>query len=284
MQEYLRALKYIKENGKKSSNRTGIDTYRVFGTQHFYDLSLGFPATTTKTLAWKVLVAELIWFLRGATNVFELSEIAYNDPDIPNIWTANYENQARALGYDEGYLGPIYGSQWRDFNAEGIDQIFNLIKDIKNNPESRRLIVTAWNPARISEMALPPCHCFTQFNVSEGKLDCLMYQRSADMFLGVPFNIASYSLLTHIIAAITDLEVGTFVHTIGDAHIYENHMEQVDLQLTREPYPLPKLKINVDLKALYTMYGPSMFNMLQVSDFVLEDYQHHPAIKAVMAV
>lgn len=286
MKQYLKDLRYILEEGETKSDRTGVGTVSVFGMQSKYDISYQFPAMTTKKLAWKSVVGELLWFLRGSTNVFELSEIIFNDPGKPNIWTANYNNQAKTLGYDNGYLGPIYGAQWRNYNSEGLDQLHWLIEEIKHNPDSRRLILTAWNPIQLKEMTLPPCHCFAQFNVINGYLDCMLYQRSGDMFLGVPFNIASYSLLTYIIAGITGLKPGIFIHTIGDAHIYTNHLDQVSEQLLREDRikESPTLEINVNLEELYNTYGMSMFNVLEVDDFRLKNYDPLPAIKAPMAV
>ena len=286
MKQYLDALEHILNNGEDVSDRTGVGTRSVFGYQMRFNLRDGFPAVTTKRLAWRSVVGELLWFLEGSTDERRLAEITYSKPrdELTNkttIWTANADNQGAALGYrNDGLvkeLGPVYGSQWRDFNDEGFDQIRKIIHQLKNEPDSRRIILSAWNPNQLEDMTLPPCHTLAQFRVMNGKLSCQLYQRSADMFLGVPFNIASYALLTHMLAHICDLEVGDFVHTIGDAHIYQNHMEQVNQQLEREPHDLPQLALPVfcDLETLLRC---------RASDFVLCDYDPMPSIKAPMAV
>ena len=284
MKQYLDALQYILDNGEDVSDRTGTGTRSVFGYQMRFNLQEGFPAVTTKKLAWRSVVSELLWFLEGSTNERRLDEIHYGKSKTQligknTIWTANADAQGVALGHYNTEinkeLGPVYGKQWRDFN--GVDQIANIIDQIKNAPDSRRIILSAWNASQIDEMALPPCHTMAQFRVMNGKLSCQLYQRSADMFLGVPFNIASYSLLTHIFAHICGLEVGDFVHTIGDAHIYQNHMEQVNQQLEREPHDLPQLALPVfcDLETLLRC---------RATDFVLCNYDPMPSIKAPMAV
>ena len=247
-----------------------------------FDLQVGFPAVTTKKLAWKSVVSELLWMLEGSTDERRLAEIHYGtrDPNKTTIWTANLP--LRTPVFESEYadthrsLGPIYGAQWRDFN--GVDQIQNLIQNLKDDPFSRRHIISAWNPADLDKMALPPCHLLAQFSVSnENRLSCQMYQRSADMGLGVPFNIASYSLLTHILAQITGYDVGKFIHVIGDAHIYENHIEQINLQLERIPYEFPTIKLpNFD--------SLDQVLALNVSDFQLIDYKYHPSLKMEMAV
>lgn len=284
MKQYLDALQYILDNGEDVSDRTGTGTRSVFGYQMRFNLQEGFPAVTTKKLAWRSVVSELLWFLEGSTNERRLAEIHYGKSktqliDKNTIWTANADAQGVALGHYNTEinkeLGPVYGKQWRDFN--GVDQIANIIDQIKNNPDSRRIILSAWNASQIDKMALPPCHTMAQFRVMNGKLSCQLYQRSADMFLGVPFNIASYSLLTHIFAHICDIEVGDFVHTIGDAHIYSNHIEQVKEQLQREPDLLPAIAMPVfcDLETL---------SRCKPIDFSLVNYSPMPSIKAPMAV
>jgi thymidylate synthase len=292
MQQYHEALQYILDNGEDVSDRTGIGTRSVFGYQMRFDLQKGFPAVTTKKLAWRSVVGELLWFLEGDTDERRLAEITFEKDrtelfDKTTIWTANADAQGVALGYVNTpmmkNLGPVYGAQWRSFNRlnerelDGVDQVVWLLDEIKNNPDSRRLILSAWNPNQIGKMALPPCHTLAQFRVLNGRLSCQMYQRSADMFLGVPFNIASYSLLTHMFAQICGLKVGEFVHTIGDAHIYSNHMEQVKEQIAREPRALPKLQM------------PNFKNLDEVleskpSDYVLVGYNPMDSIKAPMAV
>lgn len=264
MKQYLDLCKHVLENGVKKEDRTGTGTISTFGYQMRFNLQEGFPLITTKKLHTKSIIHELLWFLKGDTNIKYLQE---NGVRIWNEWAD-----------ENGELGPVYGHQWRSWPAHdgtSIDQISNVIHQIKNNPDSRRLIVSAWNVADVDNMALPPCHCFFQFYVAEGKLSCQLYQRSADVFLGVPFNIASYALLVYMLAQVTDLEVGEFVHTFGDVHIYLNHLEQVKEQLQREPRPLPVLKINKDVK--------SIFNFT-FDDFSIENYHPHPHIKGVVSV
>ena len=262
MKQYLDVLKDIMENGQDANNRTGIYARKVFGRQMRFNLSEGFPLVTTKKTYLRAIIHELIWLLSGNTNIKYLHD---NNVTIWDEWAD-----------ENGDLGPVYGHQWRNFNSQGIDQIKDVIERIKKNPQDRRLIVTAWNPAQIEEMALPPCHCFFQFDVTpDGKLNCMLYQRSCDMFLGVPFNIASYSLLTMMIAQVCGLKPGEFVHTLGNAHIYSNHFDQVNLQLSREPYPLPKMKINPEVKNI---------DNFKYEDFELVDYQCHPTIKGDVAV
>ena len=259
MKQYLEILRDVLENGQDADNRTGVYARKVFGRQMRFDLSKGFPLVTTKKTFFRGIVHELIWLLSGDTNIKYLQD---NNVHIWDEWAD-----------ENGNLGPVYGHQWRNFNSQGYDQIRDIIERIKKNPQDRRIIVSAWNPAQIEQMALPPCHCFFQFDVTpDGKLNCMLYQRSCDMFLGVPFNIASYSLLTMMIAQVCGLEPGEFVHTLGNAHIYSNHFEQVKLQLTREPLPLPKVRINPEVK--------------DIDDFKFEliDYQSHPAIKGEVAV
>ena len=272
------------DNGDDREDRTGTGTRSIFGGQMRYDLSRGFPAVTTKRLAWKAVVGELLWFLEGSTDERRLAEITYGEDrddlyERSTIWTANADEQGVALGYRNDYmqkeLGPVYGSQWRSFG--GFDQIAEIIRQIKEEPDSRRIILSAWNPPEIERMALPPCHTLSQFYVNKGKLSCQMYQRSADMFLGVPFNIASYSLLTHILAKITGLQVGDFVHTVGDVHIYNTHYEAVSEQLKRTPQKLPSLRMP-PFTSLEEVLD------LDVSDFQLEGYKPMSAIKAMMAV
>jgi len=280
-EQYLDLMHYVLTQGTDVSNRTGVGTRSVFGAQIHHDLSDGFPAVTTKRLAWKAVVAELLWFLEGSTDERRLCEIQHGtrDPRKTTIWTANADNQGAALGYENNnsvkLLGPVYGHQWRNFN--GIDQIEWVINEIKTNPQSRRLIVSAWNPVDIPEMALPPCHTMFQFNVQNGYLNCQLYQRSADLFLGTPFNIASYSLLTHMIAQICDLRPGTFVYTLGDSHIYHNHFEAVNTQLDRMPHDLPTLVMPA-FSTLSELLGT------KPSDYVLDGYNPLPVIKAPMAV
>jgi len=292
MKTYLKALADVLSSGEEKTDRTGTGTKSIFGYQMRFDLTKGFPAVTTKRLAWKSVVGELLWFLEGSMNERRLAEITYGKDrseltEKRTIWTDNAENQGKELGYSDGMLGPVYGFQWRNFGGEiynsaphlkGTDQIEWLINEIKTNPDSRRLILSAWNPNQIDKMALPPCHTLAQFYVSNGKLSCQMYQRSADLFLGVPFNIASYSLLTHIIAKITNLEVQDFVLTVGDAHIYTTHYEAVNTQLQRTPQELPTLNIIKDFSSLEEVLG------LDVSDFQLDNYNPLSAIKAEMAI
>ncbi len=264
MQQYLDLLRHVMENGVDRMDRTGTGTRGVFGHQMRFDLSEGFPMVTTKKLHKKSIVHELIWFLAGDTNIAYLKE---NGVRIWDEWAD-----------ENGDLGPVYGKQWRRWEGpEGkvIDQVKNVVEAIKNNPYSRRHIVSAWNPADVDDMALPPCHCLFQFHVADGKLSCQLYQRSADIFLGVPFNIASYALLVHMMAQVCDLDVGDFVHTFGDAHIYSNHFEQVELQLSREPMPLPRLKLNKDVKAI---------DGFTYEDVKIFGYKAHPHIAGKVAV
>lgn len=264
MQTYLNLLSHVLENGADRDDRTGTGTRGVFGYQMRFDLQKGFPLLTTKKLHLKSIIHELLWFLMGETNIAYLKE---NGVRIWDEWAD-----------ENGDLGPVYGSQWRSWPAgdgETIDQVERLIEGIRNNPNSRRHIVSAWNPAEIEHMALPPCHCLFQFFVADGKLSCQLYQRSADIFLGVPFNIASYALLTHMVAQVTGLEVGEFVHTFGDAHIYHNHFDQARLQLTRAPKPLPVLVMNKERTSIFDF---------QFDDFSFDGYEAHPSIKAPIAV
>lgn len=304
MKTYQDLISKVMSEGVWSNNRTGIKTISVFGTQSRYDLRKGFPATTTKRLAWKPMVGELLWFLEGGTNERRLAELTYGKPrdelkDKTTIWTANADAQGVALGYRnndlEKNLGPVYGSQWRDWNGESlVDQIQNVVNRIKTNPDCRRIILTAWNPGKINEMALPPCHCFAQFRVINGELHCNMYQRSADIGLGVPFNIASYSLLVHLIARECGLGVGEFVHTIGDAHIYENHIEPLTQLLKHDPFALPTLEIdddftlapvlNPDHKARPYSHNDTIFPLDSVNKIRLVGYECYPTLKMEMAV
>ena len=280
-EDYLDLMHYVMTEGIDVEDRTGVGTRSIFGAQYHHDLSEGFPAITTKRLAWKAVVSELLWFLEGSTDERRLCEIQHGtrDPSKKTIWTANADNQGVALGYENSdqvkELGPVYGRQWRDF--DGVDQIQWVIDEIKTNPNSRRLIVSAWHPVDIVLMALPPCHMMFQFNVQNGMLNCQMYQRSADLFLGAPFNIASYSLLTHMIAQICDLTPGTFIYTLGDAHVYHNHFDAINMQLDREPRDLPTLRM-----PKFT----TLDELLETkpSDYVLEGYDPLPSIKAPMAV
>ena len=276
MKNYLDALKYCYENGDFVKSRAG-NVKKAFGYQMRYDLEEGFPAVTTKKLAWKAVVSELLWFLEGSNDERRLAEILYDDKrenleDKKTIWTQNAEaDYWKDKSKFIGDVGKIYGVQWRNFN--GVDQIQELIEGLKKNPNSRRHILTAWNPSEINEMSLPPCHAFSQFFVSNNKLSCQLYQRSCDMFLGVPFNIASYSLLIHIIAEECKLGVGNFIHSLGDFHIYEEHFDQVKIQLTREPKQLPTLK-----------FLPKKINDYKTKDFELHNYEPHPKIVAPMNV
>lgn len=280
MNNYLDLMRHVLTHGVDKTDRTGTGTRSVFGYQMRFDLQKGFPILTTKRVHFKSVAVELLWFLKGDTNVQYLKD---NGVSIWNEW-ATAEQCAR-FGRNEGDLGAVYGHQWRNFGAtknpdgtyqkDGFDQISWLINEIKTNPDSRRLIVSGWNPPEAGQVALPPCHTMFQFYVANGKLSCQLYQRSADIFLGVPFNIASYALLTHLIAQVTGLEVGEFVWTGGDSHLYSNHFEQTALQLSREPLPLPRLKINPTIKDIFAF---------EYADLELENYQHHPAIKAVVAV
>jgi thymidylate synthase len=264
MRQYHDLLQHILHTGVQKNDRTGTGTISTFGYQMRFDLQEGFPLVTTKKVHLKSIIHELLWFLKGTTNIAYLKE---NGVSIWDEWAD-----------EAGDLGPVYGKQWRSWEgADGveIDQIKDLIQQIKSNPDSRRLIVSAWNVADLSKMALMPCHTLFQFYVAEGKLSCQLYQRSADVFLGVPFNIASYALLTMMIAQVCDLAYGDFIHTFGDVHIYNNHLEQVKLQLSREPYPLPTMKLNPEVKDIFGF---------RYEDFTLENYVAHPAIKAPVAV
>ena len=287
---YLNALKQILEDGEDRPDRTGVGTKSVFGLQMRFDLTQGFPAVTTKKLAWRACVSELLWFIEGSGDENRLKEILHGDrySEKKTIWTdnakADYWTKKR-LQRHPGDLGRVYGVQWRRWRAplvrinkvvlQNCDQLLSLIEGIKSDPYSRRHIITAWNPGELELMALPPCHMMSQFYVNNGKLSCQMYQRSADMFLGVPFNIASYALFTHMIAQVCNLEVGELIITIGDAHIYSNHIEQVNEQLKRKPLPLPTLKLNPEIEVI------TDFDM---KDVELVDYQSHDAIAAPMAV
>lgn len=264
MQQYHDLLRHILENGVHKSDRTGTGTQSVFGYQMRFDLQQGFPLVTTKKVHLKSIIHELLWFLQGATNIAYLKEHGVR------IW----DEWADA----EGELGPVYGKQWRSWegaNGKVVDQVAELVQQIKANPDSRRLIISAWNVADLPQMALMPCHALFQFYVANGRLSCQLYQRSADVFLGVPFNIASYALLTLMIAQVCGLQPGEFIHTFGDVHIYSNHREQVQLQLSREPYPLPTMRLNPEVKDIFGF---------RFDDFTLENYQSHPAIKAPVAV
>jgi thymidylate synthase len=274
MRQYLELLQDVLDFGVEKQDRTGTGTISLFGYQMRFDLNDGFPVLTTKKLHLRSIIHELLWFLQGDTNIKYLNE---NRVTIWDEWAD-----------ENGELGPIYGSQWRNWNGDGIDQISDVLNLIKTNPDSRRMIVAAWNPSVLpvsgksfaenvaeGRAALPPCHAFFQFYVVDGKLSCQMYQRSCDIFLGVPFNIASYALLTLMMAQVTDLEPGEFVHTLGDAHIYLNHLEQVKLQLTRQPYPLPEMKINPEVKSIFDF---------KFEDFELVNYKSHPHIKGEISV
>jgi thymidylate synthase len=264
MQQYLNLLKHIKETGVDKSDRTGTGTRSVFGYQMRFDLNEGFPLVTTKKTHLKSIIYELLWFLKGDTNINYLKE---HNVKIWDEWAD-----------ENGNLGPVYGKQWRSWEGTDgavVDQISDLIKQIKTNPDSRRLIVSAWNVAELPKMKLMPCHCLFQFYVADRKLSCQLYQRSADVFLGVPFNIASYALLTMMIAQVCDLGLGDFVHSFGDVHLYNNHFEQAELQLTRTPFPLPQMAINPAVKNIFDF---------QFEDFELLNYHSHPAIKAPVAV
>jgi thymidylate synthase len=264
MKQYLDLLQHILENGEKREDRTGTGTISVFGHQMRFSLEQGFPLITTKKVHLRSIIYELLWFLRGETNIKYLVD---NQVSIWNEWAD-----------EQGELGPVYGKQWRSFpstDGKSIDQISWVIDEIKRNPTSRRLIVSAWNPGELDKMALPPCHLLFQFYVSDGKLSCQLYQRSADTFLGVPFNIASYALLTHMVAQVTGLGVGDFVHTLGDAHIYLNHLEQVKEQLKRKPFPLPKIKLNPEISSIFDF---------KYEDISIINYEAHPHIKGEVSV
>ena len=274
MKQYLDLVQHVLENGNQKGDRTGTGTKSVFGYQMRFDLAEGFPMVTTKKLHLKSIIHELLWFLKGDTNIKYLQE---NGVRIWDAWAD-----------EKGNLGPVYGHQWRNWNSEEIDQIADLIKELKTNPNSRRMLVSAWNPSVLpdtsksfsenvanNKAALPPCHAFFQFYVSDGKLSCQLYQRSADVFLGVPFNIASYALFTMMIAQVCDLEVGEFIHTFGDAHIYNNHFEQLELQLSRKPKSLPKMILNPAIKDIFGF---------TYDDFTLENYEPHDSIKGSVAV
>lgn len=293
MQQYLDLLKQIKETGTDKGDRTGTGTRSLFGAQMRFDLNAGFPLLTTKKVFLKGIIHELLWFLAGDTNIKYLVD---NDVHIWDAWP--YADYKKKMGVDDshllsqeefiqkikedqdfatkwGDLGPVYGYQWRNFNSQGIDQIQNVIDTLKKNPNSRRILVVTYNPVQADSMMLPPCHALFQFYVANNKLSCQMYQRSADVFLGVPFNIASYALLTMMIAQVVDLELGDFVHTFGDVHIYQNHFEQVDKQLARQPRALPQMKINPEIKDIFAF---------KYEDFNLENYDPYPGIKAPIAV
>ena len=264
MKQYLDLMRHVYENGNIKEDRTGTGTKSVFGYQSRYNLADGFPLVTTKKCHLSSIIHELLWFLQGDTNIKYLKE---NGVRIWDEWAD-----------EEGNLGPVYGSQWRSWptpDGKHIDQITQIVDQIKNTPDSRRLIVSAWNVAEIENMALPPCHAFFQFYVANGKLSCQLYQRSADIFLGVPFNIASYALLTIMIAQVCKLELGDFVHTLGDAHLYSNHMEQAELQLSRDTFPLPTMQINPNIDSIFDF---------EFADFELQNYQAHPHIKGKVAV
>lgn len=290
MKQYLDLCRRILNEGSFKGDRTGTGTYSVFGHQMRFDLNEGFPLLTTKKVFLKGIIHELLWFISGSTNIKYLVD---NDVKIWNEWpyeiykkSSEYNNETleefvlKIKESDEfaakwGELGPVYGKQWRDFNGAGVDQLANLIEQIKSNPNSRRLIICAWNPCEVDQMALPPCHSFMQFYVIDNKLSCQLYQRSGDVFLGIPFNIASYALFTMMIAQVCGLGVGDFVHTIGDAHIYSNHVDQVNLQLTRDVRELPSMKINPDVKSIFDF---------KYEDFELVNYNPHKAIKGKVAV
>ncbi|MGM0882743.1 MAG: thymidylate synthase [Bacillota bacterium] len=313
-QSYLQLLKYVLENGTKKDDRTGTGTISTFGYQMRFDLNEGFPLITTKRVPFRLIASELIWFIQGDTNIRYLLQhnnniwnewafkrwvesAAYTGPDMTNFGLRSQTDAAFQSAYEEqmelfkqrilndelfaaeyGELGDVYGKQWRQWKTsqgESIDQLKDVIDTIKRNPDSRRLIVSAWNPEDVPGMALPPCHTMFQFYVTNGKLSCQLYQRSADIFLGIPFNIASYALLTHMVAHECGLEAGEFIHTLGDAHIYTNHMDQIKVQLSREPKPLPQLKINPDKKSIFDF---------DVADLAIEHYEPHPTIKAPVAV
>ncbi|MEI6121062.1 MAG: thymidylate synthase [Opitutae bacterium] len=281
MKAYLDLLRHVRQTGEVRKDRTGVGTLGIFGAQLRFDLAQGFPLVTTKKVHTKSIIQELLWFLAGRTDNAWLTERGVT---IWNEWAT--AEQCAKFGRGEGELGPVYGHQWRNFgatkkadgtyNSDGVDQIKLLIEQLKKNPASRRHLITGWNPLEADKVALPPCHTLYQFHVStDNRLSCQLYQRSADLFLGVPFNIASYSLLTHMIAQVTGLKPGHFVHTFGDAHIYSNHLEQVDLQCSREPRPLPRLILNPEIKDLFDF---------KYEDITIEGYDPHPGIKAPVAI
>lgn len=280
MQQYLDLLSHVLDHGAPKSDRTGTGTLSVFGYQARYNLREGFPLLTTKKMHTRSIIHELLWFLMGSTDTAYLQE---NGVTIWDEWAT--PEQCARFGRPPGELGPVYGHQWRNFGAfehpngnfdlDGVDQIRDVVRNIKENPHSRRLIVTGWNPKEVDAVALPPCHTLFQFYVNNGELSCQLYQRSADIFLGVPFNIASYSLLTHMIAQVTNLKVGDFVHTIGDAHLYINHIDQAKEQLSRDPRPLPQLKLNPEVTSIFDF---------RFDDFEILNYDPHPRIKAPIAV
>jgi thymidylate synthase len=293
MKQYLDLCRKILTDGSYKDDRTGTGTYSLFGYQMRFNLAEGFPLLTTKKVFLRGIIHELLWFIAGDTNIKYLVD---NNVHIWDDWAyktykeskdykgetmKEFADKIKSLDKDDefvktyGDLHKVYGYQWRNFNGSGVDQLANLIEQIKTNPNSRRLIITAWNPIEVDEMALPPCHSFMQFYVKDGKLSCQLYQRSADTFLGVPFNIASYALFTMMIAQVCGLEVGDFVHTFGDVHIYSNHLDQINLQLSREPRPLPKMKINPEVKSIFDF---------KIDDFTLEGYDPYPAIKGAVAV
>jgi len=264
MQQYLSMMRHVRDHGARKEDRTGTGTLSVFGYQMRFDLSQGFPLVTTKKLHLRSIIHELLWFLQGGSNIAYLNE---NGVTIWDEWAD-----------DDGNLGPVYGVQWRSWptpDGRKIDQVAQIMDQLKNNPDSRRIILSAWNVAEIDNMALPPCHCLFQFYVADGKLSCQLYQRSADIFLGVPFNIASYALLTQMVAQVSGLEPGDFVHTLGDAHLYLNHIDQARQQLTRAPRPLPRMDINAQVHSLFDFV---------YDDFSLAGYEPHPHIKAAVAV
>ena len=264
MKQYLDLMRHVREHGVRKGDRTGTGTLSVFGYQMRFDLREGFPVVTTKSIHMRSVIHELLWFLMGSTNIAWLRD---NGVSIWDEWADA-----------SGELGPVYGAQWRSWptaGGESVDQIARVIESIRRDPDSRRHVVSAWNVGELDRMALPPCHLLFQFYVAEGRLSCQLYQRSADVFLGVPFNIASYALLTMMVARVTDLEPGEFVHTLGDAHLYLNHLEQADTQLEREPYPLPRMELNPDVGSIFDF---------TYDDFRLVGYEHHPAIRAPIAV
>lgn len=294
MKQYLEVLQHILDNGVESDDRTGVGTIQdSTGTLMKFDLQKGFPAVTTKQLPFKTGTGEFIWMMRGSTNVHELSKITFGDATKPNIWTANYEHQGKSLGYTDGEMGPIYGYNLRAFEGvsfkecKGVsfDQLKYLERELKSNSASRRAVATYLNPAvSWDEATLPSCHLLFQFNIENGKLNCSMYQRAGDLFLGIPLNISYYAELTHSFAIILGVEVGVLSIYIANAHIYKNHIEQVKEQLTREPFELPKLVISERATKLLQETGVAAFDELTIEDFQLENYQHHPKLTAPMAV